>query len=467
MASRAQSTLLDIVAAALHRGGVGPSSLVLAGVSGGADSVAMLSALVELRGRFGYRLAAAHLNHRMRAAESDRDERFVRELCAQLGVELIVGRAGGLAPGGPNLEERAREARHAFLVRTADERGASHIALAHHADDQAETVLMRLLRGTGASGLAAMAERGPGRIIRPMLTLGRAAILAYLDAGGLGHIEDSSNQSPSFLRNRVRRELLPMLEREYAPGISRRLVELAGEMRSLDELATSTGADELNAALTAGGALDLTRFASLHPAVQAAMLRLFVERRVGSLRRFARAHVESLRRLCLGGPPNGLASLPGGWRAIREYHLLRIVHDARRRAEPARHFEVELLPSGTTIVEAAGFAFDGETLARCDARMPASPFAALFDVAKLGVEPLMVRNFVAGDRIAPIGIAGTRKVKDVFIDRKLSRARRAVYPIVTLGGEIAWLPGLLRGRIAAVSSATETVLKIEARPFAV
>jgi tRNA(Ile)-lysidine synthase len=461
MLREARSVVIDAVAAALRRAGVDGRSLVLAGVSGGADSNAMLDALIGLRPRLGYRIAAAHLNHSIRGEESDRDERFVRDLCARLGVGLTVERARGLGAGAGNLEERAREVRLAFFNRTADALGASHIALAHTADDQAETVLMRLLRGAGTAGLAAMAECGPGRIVRPMLTLRRQTILAHLRARNIDYVEDSSNRVPSYLRNRIRLELLPMLEREYARGLSGRLVELASEMRALDSLVTGLATRELDTMFdAAGGALDLARLRGLHPALQAAVLRGFIERRTGSLRRIGRAHIDAVRHLALDGPPNGTLALPGRLIALREYDRLLLV---RERRKATAGFAVPLAPSGTTIVAESGFAFDVRALPRCDVPADADRFTAVFDLAKLGSEPLVVRNFAAGDRIAPIGIRGTRKLTDVFIDHKLARPRRASWPVVTLGSEVVWLPGIVRSRIALVTAATETALSVKAR----
>ncbi len=467
MRSYAPDSLLDAVASALTRVPVRPGAVVLAAVSGGADSVALLHALLELRERFGISVAAAHLNHRLRGAESDRDEAFVRELCARSGVELRVERVDedDLAPGSANLEERARELRHEFLARAADCVGAAHIALAHHAGDQAETVLMRILRGAGAAGLAAMAEAGPGRIIRPMLSVTRAEILAWLAGRALAHVDDSSNASMSLVRNRVRHHLLPMLEREYAPGLSRRLVELGAEMRALDDLADSLASRELHSMRTGpDSALGLARFPAIHPALQASILRMFIAERRGSLRGVTRAHVEALRRLCLDGPSNGEIDLPGRWRAARQYQFLSVERAIPRSEE---NFAMPLALEGTTIVAAAGFAFDAKILDATDAALPRDNDSALFDLGALQAgaadAPLTVRNFVRGDRIAPLGMEGSRKLKEIFIDRKVPRARRASYPVVTLRGEIVWLPGLARGRGALLTSATETVLRVAAR----
>lgn len=452
--------VVEKIAAALVRAPVGRGELVLLGLSGGADSVALLHALLGLREPMGLRLAAAHLNHGLRGAESARDEAFVRELCAACGVALEVGQAAGLRPGLSNLEERARELRCAFLARTARQEGAAHIALAHHADDQAETVLLRLLRGAGAGGLRAMAPVGPGKLIRPMLELRRDEIAAYLEAIGARFVTDSSNFSPALDRNRVRHQLLPMLEREYAPRLRRRLVELAGEMRALDDLIGALAERELRSALGPDGALDLARLPRLHPALANAVLRRFIEAAAGSLRAIGRVHIGSLRRLCLEGPPNGRCDLPGGWRAVRQYGRLTL--SRRRRGEPRPPFRVTLPGKGTTAVEAAAMAFDAALMAPRDAVMPADHWQALFDADQLGTG-LVVRNFRPGDRIRPLGAGGSRKVKEVFIETRVPAERRESFPVVVLGDRVAWLPGLKRGEAGLITAKTRLVLRYTAR----
>ncbi len=438
----------------------------------------MTCALLELRESLALRSAAAHLNHRIRGDESDRDEAFVRAMCARLDVELIVELAEGLdaSISGANLEERAREVRRDFLGAVADRIGAGFIALGHHRDDQAETVLMRLMRGAGAAGMAAMAERGPGRLIRPMLSVSRADIRGYLDAHAIPVVEDSTNSSRDILRNRIRAELLPMLEREYAPGLGGRLVEVAAEMRSLDDLVAAIAARELDAMRRNGGALDVSEFSAVNRAVQAVAIRLFLSERMGSLRKISRAHIEAVRQLMLEGGPSDSIDLPGGWRAEREYNLTRLVHSrADRKAGAAASFFVAIAADGITVVEAAGFKFAASTNpaavgAPADASMPdslsSSSLVAIFDAAKIADAGLVARNFMKGDRMHPMGMRGTRKVHDVFVDRKLPRARRERFPVVTVGGEIAWLPGLARADCALVTSTTETVLRVEASEIA-
>lgn len=456
---RAITRVVDAVAAALARVPVRRDELILLGLSGGADSVALTHALRTVAHPLGFRIAAAHLNHRLRGTESDRDERFVREMCRRLELELVVERADGLCPDTPNLEERARELRHSFLNRTADRLGASHIALAHHADDQAETVLLRLLRGAGMAGLGAMAEAGPGRLIRPLLAVSRAALLAYLDTIGARFVTDSTNLSTTPQRNRIRNELLPMLEREYAPGLRDRLAELSSELRSARHFLTSLARDELKARLEISGALNVEGFENLHPALASMLTREFVRDRIGNLRRIERAHVEAMCRLCVAGPPNSAFKLPGGWQMRREYQRVFVEHP-RPRAPST--FAVELARDGETLVADACFAFRASTFeARPGIAMPACLSEALFDAER--IDRLVVRNFVRGDRIRPLGMEGERKLTDVFIDKKLPRERRANWPLVVSGDEIIWIPALVRSGAALVTPATRTILRVKAK----
>ncbi len=458
--SGGQNRLVAAVSAALVRAGVGANSSILPGLSGGADSVALLHVLLELQPKLGFRLAAAHLNHRIRAVEADRDEAFVRELCERLEVALIVERAEGLDIGSANLEERARDARHAFLECAADECGANFIGLAHHADDQAETVLMRMLRGAGVTGLAAMQERGPGRIIRPMLAIPREGILDYVRERRLEFVEDSSNAWRSILRNRIRHELMPMLDREYAPGVARRLAELGGEMRALDDLVATLAERELDALMLGPGALDAARLAQVPEALVNPVLRGFIARTAGSLRRIERSHIDALRRRALEGGPGAAIDLPGGWRAEREYSALKLF---RRSSRPKNEYSISLALDGDTRIDAARLMITGRRKPVDSIAMPASLSEAVFDADALEKGVLVARSFRHGDRVAPLGIEGHRKLKEVYIDRKISRGKRSGWPIVMLGDEIAWVPGVIRARVGLVTRATELVIRLEAR----
>jgi tRNA(Ile)-lysidine synthase len=437
------------------------------------------------------RLAAAHLNHRLRGVESDRDEAFVRQLCADMGIELVAEQAAGLQPGMANVEERARKARYEFFGRVAERLSASYVATAHHADDQAETVLLRLLRGSGVTGLGAMsladsmigagADRlesdaarvgvagGASRprivkLVRPLLQVRREEITAYLEVIGARFVRDSSNEYPRFLRNRVRHELLPSIERSYAPGLGRRLTALADEMREVGDFLNCAAKAELEHRWHED-TLSLEGFGRMHPALAKATLRAFLASRVGSLRRISRRHVQNLYRLALADSPSAFVVLPGGWRAARCYAKLIMerwpAYTAGAIENTHTGFSVRLAREGMTEVAEAGFVFHSAIVAADMADLPADMSEACFD-AEASAAGLVVRNFMPGDRIAPLGIEGSRKVHDVFVDRKLARTRRPSYPIMTLEERVAWLPGLARGRVALISPSTRRILRIRA-----
>ncbi len=433
---------------------------ILLALSGGADSVALLHALMAVRSKFHFDLVTAHLNHALRGAESDRDEAFVRELCGRMGVELIVERAHGLQPHRGNLEARARTARHTFLSVAAGRIGADYIALAHQADDQAETVMLRLMRGAGVTGLGAMAESGAGKIIRPLLQVRRSAILQYLGAIGAAFVEDSTNASLKHDRNRMRHRLMPLLERDYAPGLVGRLVELAAEMREVDDLLGTLAQDSVGECLNQDGSLDVDRFKRLHPAVASALMRRYVADVAGNLLGFERSHIEALCALARGGPPNGRIVLPYGWLARRRYGKLLVLR-AEKHNDVAAAFEVVLAVEGVTVVASARTIFQSALVPRALAPMPHDATEALFDARSLGAG-LIARNFNPGDRITPLGVAGSRKVKDVFIERKIPSDQRRRFPVVLLEGRVAWLPGLVRSNLALVTAETTEVVRLTA-----
>jgi tRNA(Ile)-lysidine synthase len=464
---RIAASLLDPVRRVLSRARLSPADTILIALSGGPDSVALTHALHLLQQRPAssspaYRLAAAHLNHRLRGEQSDRDERFVLDLCRRLGIELVVERAAGLSLDSPNLEEFARDHRYAFLNRTADRMGARHIATAHHADDQAETVLLRLLRGSGAAGLAAMAENGRGRLIRPLLAVRRQEILAWLAAIGAEYVTDATNFSPDILRNRVRHQLIPMLERQYIPGLGRRLSELSSELHALDDFLTAAALRELTARTRPGKRLDLQGFSALHPALAATLMREFVRSRLGDLRRFGRGHFDSMRRLCLdGGPSSMVASLPRGWRLRREYTSVVLEQEP---SAPPTPYALPLATTDETMVSAVGVIFDARIIAAGEPGFPSYPWhpedtmQAYFDAGE--VCHLAVRGLLPGDRLKPLGMSGSRKLHDVFIDRKVPRVQRTNWPLVVVQDEIAWVPKLMRARVAIVTAATRSVLHL-------
>lgn len=447
---------------------------LLVAVSGGPDSVAVLHALHRLRARLNVGLAAAHFNHAMRAHESDRDEQFVRELCARLQVQLMVER--GPVPKPANLEEQARDLRYDFLNRAADRLDAHYIVLGHHQDDQAETVLLRLLRGAGVAGLAAMAESGPGRLLRPLLSMDRTTILAYLDAIGAKYVIDSSNLEPRALRNRVRSDLLPRLARDYSPGIARRLAQLAFDMGELNAFIRDEARQVLDRVLSQPSKisqlmawrLELDPFDSMQPALIRAVMRELIQRCLGTLRGIERAHIDGMCHLVASKTGCCTLMLPHGWRFRREYDTVTLEHPdgiETHEGSATNPREVELI-SGRNSLTFSNSTLTVRQIAAGEAGFPVAPWhpltrvEAFFDAAD--VSGLVARAFRPGDRIRPLGFSGSRKVQDVFVDHKVKIGDRRTWPLVMSGDEIIWIPGLVRSRIALLTAESKKVLHLRA-----
>jgi tRNA(Ile)-lysidine synthase len=433
---------------------------VLVALSGGADSVALLAALRRLAPGRGWTLAAAHLNHRLRGAEADRDESFVRSLADRMEVPLVSRRleAGFLRERqGQSLEEAARDARYRFLREAAAASGAGRIALGHHRGDQAETVLMNLLRGSGVEGLKGMRPVRDGLFVRPLLQATRQEVLAYLEGEGIPFREDSTNRDERFFRNRIRRHLLPLLSSRYNRRIEEGLAQLARIAlreddyldRAVREALARLGLEQAEARIE----LDRGDLLELHEAVRYRVVKVLLGR-LAAGRRVGHGHVETVLALAGGGRPQGAVHLPGGVRAVREYDRLCLVG----RATGSAGYAYAVAVPGRIAIPAArcclSFSLTDSTSGRGSAQ------TALFDADRIAF-PLAVRPARPGDRIRPLGLGGTKKLQDLFTDRKVPRSRRSVLPILEDREGILWVAGICRGDRARVTEETRHVLRVE------
>jgi tRNA(Ile)-lysidine synthase len=459
--SLADGVLVTIRRHGMLRGG----EVVLAAVSGGADSVALLDILRVLAPPLGLALRAVHVDHGLRP-ESAADAAFVTDLCRDWGIPLRVERVevAREAPGAPwdGLEAAARRARYAAFRRAAAEAGAARVATGHTADDQAETVVMRLLEGAGPRGLGGIAPVR-GAYIRPLLETRRAAVEAHLRARGVAWVEDATNREARFLRNRVRADVLPFLAARLDPEIVERLVEGAARARVLvadlerdaREVLARLGSREVDGIVL--------------PA-----------RELGTLPDELGAEVLRAAAAALG---DGGARRAPGERALR-----RALDPGRPR--PARIGRLVCERSGRWIrvgpVRADGLAerawpvpgalhlpeIDARLEARCFARIEGwSPGReadqAAFDADRLPPW-ITVRGRRPGDRFLPWGGPGERRLKTFLIDAGVPRWRRARVPLLEAGGEIIWVVGLRRGRAAPITDATRRILEVTLRsPLAV
>lgn len=430
--------MLDAVAKILAQHElIAPGDRVLVSVSGGADSVVLLDLLCRLAPEFPFTVFAAHLDHGLRP-ESAADAEFVARLCAEWEIPLTVERIDVRREArerGTGLEEAGREVRRVFLRRVAEEQGCAVVALGHHRDDQAETFLHRLLRGTGLSGLAAMREKS-GPFIRPLLGFSRKQLRDYLTSRRLAYVEDASNADPDFTRNRLRHELLPLLA-QYNPRVAEHLARLsrriAGEEdywrteveRRLDEMAEADGG---------GFCLDRPRLLELHPALRRRVLRGAIGRARGSLRGISSRHIEDVNGLLVSDRPQSELRLPGLWVA-RRYETLHL----RRNRPPAPAAYCVSLEGPGTLQLPGGEILTAEVTERVRGE---AADAVEFDAAGISW-PLQVRTFRAGDRFRPAGAPGGRKLKDFFIDARIEKEIRGRVPLVVCD-EVLWVVGIRR-----------------------
>lgn len=371
-----------------------PGDRVIAAVSGGADSVAMLFALYLLRDELGITLEAAHFNHHLRGAESDRDEAFVTDFCGRYDIPLHLG-SGRIVPGKKGLEAAARDARYAFLRRLPGK-----VATAHTADDNAETVLMRLIRGTGLKGLGAIAPVS-GNVIRPMLTVTRDDVEAFLEEYALPHVEDSSNGTDDFLRNRIRHGILPLMRAEN-PRIGENLSAMALLLRQ-DEAC-------LQAMIPEEQVPDVSRLKAMEPALRRRALERFLKAQ--GVREPEQIHILQAEQLLYHWSPSAAMQFPGGVTIGRQYDRL-----VRLECAPELP-ETRLSVPGETCI--GGKRFVSEYATDLEER----PDSVL--VCPVGV--LTVRSRRSGDTMRLPG--GTRSLKKMYIDRKIPASHRAAVPVL-------------------------------------
>ena len=367
---------------------------VIAAVSGGADSVAMLFALYLLRDELGITLEAAHFNHHLRGAESDRDEAFVTDFCGRYDIPLHLG-SGRIVPGKKGLEAAARDARYAFLRRLPGK-----VATAHTADDNAETVLMRLIRGTGLKGLGAIAPVS-GNVIRPMLTVTRDDVEAFLEEYALPHVEDSSNGTDDFLRNRIRHGILPLMRAEN-PRIGENLSAMALLLRQ-DEAC-------LQAMIPEEQVPDVSRLKAMEPALRRRALERFLKAQ--GVREPEQIHILQAEQLLYHWSPSAAMQFPGGVTIGRQYDRL-----VRLECSPELP-ETRLSVPGETCI--GGKRFVSEYATDLEER----PDSVL--VCPVGA--LTVRSRRSGDTMRLPG--GTRSLKKMYIDRKIPASQRAAVPVL-------------------------------------
>jgi tRNA(Ile)-lysidine synthase len=438
-----------------------PGERVLVAASAGADSTALLLALHRQAAALGIEVAAAHLDHRLRGAESAGDARFVADLCGRLGIPLVaeeIDVAAAAAASRGNLEETARDARRAFLERAARQTGASRVALGHTLDDQAETILMRLVRGSGTAGLAAIHPTVSGIFIRPLLETRRREVLAYLAVLGESWREDATNADFDFTRNRIRHEILPYLTRHLNPRAAEALARSAENVRLVADFLQAEGArvlGELRRPAPGGLALPAVDLRRLHPALAGEVVRQALAAARGSLRRITAAHLAGILDLTRPGRSGRRLELPGGSEVRRELDDLLILG---RRAPASPTFQYALPVPGVVAVPEAGLEIVA-ALGTPGAVAAARGSRVWLDAAALPAG-LVVRNRRPAD---VYGIGSAPKLKKVLLEARIPALVRGSIPVIASGAAVVWVPGLEAPTSLAAALCSPRAVLLEAR----
>jgi tRNA(Ile)-lysidine synthase len=446
--------------------------------SGGADSVALQRILLGLREELGIVLSVAHFHHQIRGAEADADQQFVQDMAATHQLAFHLGSGDVPAYAGTqkiSLETAARDLRHKWFASLVQEHKADLIATAHTQDDQAETVLMRILRGTGARGMAGIAPAQKDKhLVRPLLTTSRQEVEAYLKTVGQPWREDSSNQDIIYTRNRIRHTLLPLLERDFNPAIRQTLADLAelargeedywsAELAQLLPRLIMQGKPSRSGRSTSGDAegvlaLDIAALRALPLALQRQVLHATAER-LGVCLEFK--HIQQLTALMEGNKQSKGVGLPDGLVVNRTVRELQFSRNASKSSENYSYLlpipgEITVLELGSTI--RATLISDGKQ------KVSGYNTASLLNPNLLGPE-LKVRNWRAGDRFFPAHSQSPKKVKELLQPGRLgeafSLAQRKTWPVIEYAGQIVWMRGFPVSRDFASSSGDAILIEEE------
>ena len=438
---------------------------VLVAVSGGADSLALLYGLHALHTHLNCHLHVVHLDHGIRD-DSDADAQFVCEHAVHLWLPFIehaVDLPHLAKQWKLSVEAAGRKARYEFYESVCAQIGATKVALGHHRDDIAETVLMNLLRGTGSDGLKGIAPIRVGKFIRPLAAFTRQEIEAFLKSINLVPRLDSTNTDKRYLRNRIRHELVPLLEQDYnsniRTGLSRTAEVLNAESDYLGAIARETfDLCRLPSSQSTCIVLDREKFLQNHIALQRRILRHSIAEFFGQVDDFYFEHFQAILGLINRDKPNAVLSLPNGIQFRRAYEQLVFAKTPVETGD----FAYPLNVPGKTFIPALNTeitAYLYDTSPDDFPPLPDGTFEAMLDYSEIQL-PLIVRNRRQGDRFQPHGMHGTKKIKDFFMDIKVPGSERNRIPMLVYGDEILWVIGFTTNERFKIQPQTQRYLHL-------
>ncbi len=445
-----------------------PGNRVGVAVSGGADSVALLLLLLELREKLGVVLSVAHFNHKLRGKASDADEKFVAKLAAKHGLEFhsaSVFVAKKAKDERANVEDAARRARYDYFRSLVESGVCKRIAVAHTADDQAETVLAHLLRGTGLAGLGGI-HPVSGPVIRPLLGVRRSELRHFLRARKQTWREDATNRDTKRMRARIRKKLLPLLEKQFQPAIVEHLATLAELAREDEEFLDALVEERIRAAVQKNNAqariavndlfeprhkggfnTENTDLVEKKKALSTRMVRRMVEKVKPRAGQLGANHVDAVLELARGGQSGSSLTLPGGVEVRKErdalvFQAVENLGERAPRGTPQEYeYKIDLVGSDTEVrVAELGCVFRLRVIDWPPKRGETSTDGAVLDRDRLRF-PMILRNWRAGDRLHPMGHRSAHKVKRLLNERHVSRWERDGWPVLASGSDLVWTRG--------------------------
>jgi tRNA(Ile)-lysidine synthase len=442
------------------------SSSVVAAVSGGPDSMALLHLLKTMADKEPFKIVVAHVNHQFRGAESDAEAQLVGRVAKEWGFPFDTASLdlpNYIAETGMNAQSAAREKRYQFLKQVARQHSCSILLFGHHADDQAETVLMRVIRGTGPGGLAGIPKRRMEEqleLIRPLLRITKCELLEYCKRNGVPYAVDSSNVDRHYFRNAVRLDLIPMLEK-YNPKLQASLVRLADMAAADDNYMEAEALKAFKDEVTPSGEgfrLERRRFRGLHVALQRRLIKLILNCSSNPRQILDFQHVEEITAAVSDERPTVIRlDIGDGWVMKREYEEVYIGPSVPESLS-FTYLVGESMKEVT--IEETGERFTLERLEGSIPSVSANRLVACFDEGQIHF-PLQIRSRLPGDFMHPFGLNGTKKVQDMFVDAKVPRSRRDLQSLLVDGdGRVLWIPGMRHSRHAQVTSDTSMTLRI-------
>lgn len=423
--------MINKIEKSLRNHGLMPKRSVLVGLSGGADSVALLDIMCKLGEKYDFTVCAAHINHGLRGDDAENDEKFSAELCRRMGVECYIMRADvrkAAETDGVSEELAGRRVRYDFFDKIMAEHSIEYTATAHHKNDNAETLLMNFMRGSGIAGLCGIPYKRE-RYIRPLLDVTREEIEQYCVTNGLEYVTDKTNFENNYTRNKIRNILIPLIRREFNPNFTDTVTANSEIIRSDEEFINSYAAERYDSIVTDDGA-DIEELNRLHYAVASRIIRRMIENVCG-IADISSAVIKGVHDICTKNKTGLYAPITSGVAARTQYGRLII----EREAGECEDFAYTIKIGESMYIPQLGYTVSVQ-YADCRQNDGGRYFSIPDDVGSI-----VIRNRRRGDVFNPSGMSGMKKVKDYMINEKIPRDKRSRVGIAEIDGRIAWLVG--------------------------